>query len=139
MLPTSPFAHILVLQLVVDSHHDIYRSRNSKLPTVVEGKDTEFGHQSPGIQRLAAPSHKGPKLVNGKVCLQELQLLSIIIILSVKLLSRDGKLYKRASNACVNFFLQGVFFFCPPPNFTKSQALYNLNWPPLKFSKYRNL
>ena len=30
-------------------------------------------------------------------------------------------------------------FFWPPLNLTKSQALYNLNWPPLKFSKYKNL
>ena len=35
--------------------------------------------------------------------------------------------------------IQGVFFFWPPLNLTKSQALYNLNWPPLKFSKYKNL
>ncbi len=26
-----------------------------------------------------------------------------------------------------------AFFLPPPPNLTKSQALYNLNWPPLKF------
>ena len=32
-----------------------------------------------------------------------------------------------------------VFFFWPPLNLTKSQAMYNLNWPPLKFSKYKNL
>ena len=31
------------------------------------------------------------------------------------------------------------FLLPPPPNLTKSQALYNLNWPPLKLSKYRNL
>ena len=36
--------------------------------------------------------------------------------------------------------LQGVFFSAPPPpNLTKSQSLYNLNWPPLNFPKYRNL
>ena len=52
----------------------------------------------------------------------------------------------------VNFFVKkvffghyccigaGCFFFCPTsPNLTKSQALYNLNWPPLKSSKYKNL
>ena len=33
----------------------------------------------------------------------------------------------------------GCFFFWPPLNLTKSQALYNLNWPPLKFSKYKDL
>ena len=36
--------------------------------------------------------------------------------------------------------LQGGFFVAPPAlNLTKSQDLYNLNCPPLKFSKYKNL
>ena len=35
--------------------------------------------------------------------------------------------------------IQGGLFFWPPPNLTKSQALYKLNWPPPKFPKSKNL
>ena len=48
-----------------------------------------------------------------------------------------GALISPIEDKCM--YVQGVFFFWPPPNLTKSQALYNLNGPPLKFPKYRNL
>ena len=62
------------------------------------------------------------------------------IFIKVETLAASGGIFEILTLYVVHTktFVQGVFFLAPL-NLTKSQALYNWNWPPQKFSKYKNL